>query len=139
MMRSRRMAGLVPLLILLTLFPAMAQYGRRGGGGGMGRRDIQGGKVDTPLATFQGTLRGLDAKLLTIEGPDSNTLMFHCSRKTKFFDGSKEIKRDAFKAGDPVSVEGHRAGDGSMDAVNIRMDRAQPAESTPAEQPQTAR
>src|SRR6266481_8602680 len=110
MMRNRRFARSVLVLILLTAFSAMAQYGRRGGGG-MGRRDIQGGPVDTPLATFTGTVRGSDSKLFTIEGPDGNTLMFHCSRKTKYYDGSKEIKRDALKAGDRVSVEGHRAGD----------------------------
>ncbi len=138
MMHNRRLVSSVSLLIVLTAFPAMAQYGRRGGGG-MGRRDIQGGPVDAPLATFPGTVRGLDAKLLTIEGPDGNTLMFHCSRKTKFYDGSKEIKREAIKAGDRVSVEGHRAGDGTMDAVNIRMDHGKPAEPTPAERSETAR
>ena len=131
MMRGRGLASLVSLMILLSVFPALAQYGGRRGG--VGRRDIQGGPVDTPLATFQGTVRGLDAKLLTIEGPDGNTMLFHCSRKTKYYDGPKEIKRELIKAGDRVSVEGHRAGDGTMDAVNIRMDHAKPAESTPAE------
>lgn len=75
-----------------------------------------------PLPSFDGTVRGIDSKLLTLERPDSNTIEFYCSKKTKFYDGSKKLKASAIKAGDKVLVEARRAPDGSLDAVNIRLD-----------------
>jgi hypothetical protein len=78
---------------------------------------------DEPLPSFPGIVRGIDAKGLTIERPDSNTMDFHCSKKTKYFDGSKKIKPSDVKPGDSVSVEAKRAIDGSLDAVSVRLDR----------------
>jgi hypothetical protein len=74
------------------------------------------------LPSFGGTIRGIDDKLLTIERPDSNTMEFHCSKKTHYFDGSRKIKAAAVKAGDTVTVDAKRALDGSLDAVNVRVE-----------------
>jgi hypothetical protein len=83
--------------------------------------------------TFTGIVRGIDAKVLNIEGPETNTLVFHCSKKTKYFDGDKEIKRDAIKTDDHVSVDSRRAPDGSMDALNVRLEHPKTEEATPEE------
>src|ERR1051326_8876322 len=55
-------------------------------------------------------------------------MLFHCSRKTKYYDGEKEIKRDVIKAGDQVSVDGRRAPDASLDAVIVRVEHPKPPE-----------
>ncbi len=76
-----------------------------------------------PLPSFAGTVRGIDSKGLTIERPDANTLQFNCTRKTTYYDGSKKIKASAIKPGAQVSVEAKRALDGTLDAVNVRLER----------------
>ncbi len=80
-----------------------------------------------PLPSFDGTVRGIDPKLLTLERPDSNMLEFNCSKKTKYYDGSKKLKASAIKAGDRVVIEAKRALDGTLDAVNVRLDRQKPS------------
>ncbi len=80
----------------------------------------------TVLPSFSGMIRAIDAKMLTLERPDANTLEFHCSRKTKYYDGSKRIQRSALKPGDHVSVEASEAPDGSLDAVNVHLERPKP-------------
>ncbi len=100
------------------------------GGGG---RSQQPSLSATPAVTFTGIVRGIDAKILNIEGPETNTLVFHCSKKTKYFDGGKEIKRDAIKTDDHVSVDSRRAPDGSMDALSVRVEHPKTEEATPAE------
>jgi hypothetical protein len=90
------------------------------------RQTRPGGKQNTEagvLPAFDGVVRGLDKKLLTLERPDANTMEFHCSKKTSYYDGTRKIKISAIKDGDPVLVEAKRAPDGSLDAVNIRLNR----------------
>jgi hypothetical protein len=117
-------------LVLCIAIPVLAQYGRRSS---VGRRSSDPPPVgQTPVATFAGTVRGIDAKILTIEGPESNTLLFHCSKKTKYYDGEKEIKRDLIKAGDQVSVDGRRAPDATLDAVIVHIEHPKP---TPEDKP----
>jgi Domain of unknown function (DUF5666) len=88
------------------------------------------GNSTDPLPSFAGTVRGLDSKLLTLERPDENTLEFNCSKKTKYYDGDKKIKVSAVKPGDQVSVDAKRAIDGSLDAVNVRLEHPKPAGSS---------
>jgi hypothetical protein len=121
------------LLLIVVAAIAIAQVGRsypgqpgRGVGLPSAVPDIGTKKQkspDEPLPSFPGTVRGIDAKGLTIERPDSNTMDFHCSKKTKYFDGSKKIKPSDVKPGDHVSVEAKRAIDGSLDAVSVHLDR----------------
>lgn len=121
--------------------PASAQFGRFPGSGspipgrgGVGLPSpVPGGRQpgtgkqktpDEPLPNFTGTVRGIGSKTLTLEGPESNTLQFNCSKKTKYYDGSKKIKSSAIQAGDRVSVEAKRAPDGTLDAVNVRLEHS---------------
>ena len=62
-------------------------------------------KPDEPLATFTGTVRSIDGKTLIIEVPEGNTLELNCTRKTRYYDGSKKIKFSAINPGDRVTVE----------------------------------
>lgn len=119
------------LLFLAAAIPASAQYGRSRMGGS--RNTQQPSLSSTPAVTFTGIVRGFDSKLLNIEGPETNTLMFHCSKKTKYFDGEKEIKKDVIKMDAHVSVEAKRAGDGSMDALNVRLEHPKTEEPTQEE------
>ncbi|MGE5647520.1 MAG: DUF5666 domain-containing protein [Acidobacteriota bacterium] len=77
-----------------------------------------------PLPGFGGTVRAIDSKEITIERPDTNTIQFHCTRKTAYFKGAKQIKASAIKPGDRVTVEARRAPDGSLDAVNVRLEHS---------------
>lgn len=118
------------LLLLVSGSAAVAQMypypGRSTYPRGTGRAPNSGQQQTPdgdPLPSFDGTVRGIDRKLLTLERPDSNMLEFNCSKKTKYYDGSKTIKPSAIKAGDRVLVEAKRALDGTLDAVNVRLDR----------------
>jgi hypothetical protein len=118
-----------------TAFAQMTPYPGGGGrGGGVGLpppvpelnkepRDNKQKSPDESLPSFAGTVRGIDSKALTLERPDANTLEFNCSKKTKYYDGSKKVKASAIKPGDRVSVEAKRAPDGTLDAVNVRLER----------------
>jgi len=130
MIRLRRFM-ILALVLVAAGIPASAQYGRpRYGGGG---RSQQPSLSSTPAVTFTGIVRGFDSKLLNIEGPETNTLMFHCSKKTKYFDGEKEIKRDEIKVDAHVSVEAKRAPDGSMDALKVHIEHPKTDEATQGE------
>jgi hypothetical protein len=132
MIRLRHFINCALLLLLAAGIPATAQYGRPRQGGA-GRNSQQAPLSQTPAVTFTGIVRGIDAKLLNIEGPETNTLLFHCSKKTKYFDGANEIKRDTIKAGDRVSVDARRGPDGSMDAVSVRIEHPKAEEATRGE------
>jgi len=102
-------------------YPGRSTYPR---GTGRTPNNGQQQQAGDPLPSFDGTVRGIDSKLLTLERPDSNTIEFNCSKKTKYYDGSdKKIKPSAIKAGDRVLVEAKRALDGTLDAVNVRLNR----------------
>jgi hypothetical protein len=89
----------------------------------------QTGVGPLPLASFTGTVRGLDKKTLLLEEPDANTLQFFCSGKTRYYDGSKKIRAAGIKPGDRVSVDASRGLDGKLDAVNVRLLRPENARS----------
>ncbi len=79
---------------------------------------------DTLLATLNGTVRGITSKMLTMEDEDGNTLQFDSNRKTRYFDGKKQIAAGDIKEGDRVSVEARRLLDGRLEAVNVRRETA---------------
>lgn len=138
MPRVRRSLNLLPLLLFAVSASAqMTPYPGRYPGRStrvpsntQGKVDPSGTSKDGALPSFAGTVRGLDAKLLTLERPDENTLEFNCSKKTKFYDGTKKIKVTDLKPGDRVSVEAKRALDGSLDAVNVRVEHQKPSGSS---------
>lgn len=90
------------LLSLITALPVAAQ------------------RAAVPLATFTGTVHDMDGKTLTVEDADGKTLHFFCSHKTRYFDGSKQIKSSDIKPGDQVSVESKTRLNGEPEAVNVR-------------------
>jgi hypothetical protein len=130
-------AGTVALLLLIaggaTASAQMSPFPGGGGGRGVnlpppvpdiGKQPPKKQKQDADaMPSFTGTVRVIDAKVLTIERPDANTLDFNCTKKTKYLDGSKKIKVKDVKAGDRVSVEAKRALDGSLDAVTVHVER----------------
>jgi hypothetical protein len=73
-----------------------------------------------PMPTFTGTIRGIGPRLLTIQTEDANVLEFYCSRKTKYYDGKRQVKYSALKPGDHVAVEARHAPDESLEAVTVR-------------------
>ncbi len=90
-----------------------------------GMRQSKARKEKAPeeaLATFSGTVRAIDAKILRVDSVEGEPLDFNVSRKTKYYDGPKEIKRDAIKTGDHVSVEARPMPDGKPDAVKVHLD-----------------
>jgi len=79
--------------------------------------------VEVVMPAFPGTVRGISAKSLNVEVHDENMMLFNCSKKTVWLDGTKKIKPDAVKAGDLVIVEARKAPDGSLDAVYVRLQK----------------
>ena len=82
--------------------------------------------LETPVATFRGTLKSIDKKdvILTLTEKDQE-VTFHRSRKTKFLKDGKEIKPATITPGTTVSVEAKRDALGNIDAVNVIVE-AQP-------------
>ncbi|HYM13503.1 MAG TPA: hypothetical protein VEU62_22375, partial [Bryobacterales bacterium] len=95
----------------------------RRGGSGPASTDRNG-----PLANFRGTLRKLEAKTIVVEPSDSRVLEFERSRKTKFYKESAEAKASDFKPGDYVSIDATRDEMGTLHAVNVRWEKAPPAD-----------
>jgi hypothetical protein len=113
---------------LLTPATLFSQYGRR--------RIPMAGNVpgmDLPAATFQGNLRAVTKKDLTIDVKDASdqSLTFRISHKTKFIKDGKEIKRSALEVGTLVAVDATRDPDQKFSALNVIVN---PPKPKPAEQ-----
>jgi len=135
MTRSLKLLTYVLLMFTLTsLVSAQSPYPGRSSRGGRGGTSRPRANPDSEniLPNFDGTVRGIDSKGLTIELPDSNTLEFNCSKKTNYFDGTKKIKPKDIRPGDHVSVEAKPAPDRSLDAVNVRLGHPKPPANQPA-------
>lgn len=81
------------------------------------------GTAGEPAADFHGRVRVVTSGLLRVDTAGEQTLEFHYSRKTKFYDGDKKLKAISLKPGDRVSVEARRGLDGGLDAVTVRLER----------------
>jgi hypothetical protein len=113
-------------LLAVLLVPALllSQYGRR-------TRFPTAGNVpgtDLPAVTFQGNLRALTKKDLTIDVKDATdqSLTFRISHKTKFIKDGKEIKRNAVEVGTVVAVDATRDPDQKFSAVNVIVNPPKP-------------
>jgi len=120
-------SSLVLLAIFLMSLPAAAQRSgstpRTGSSrGGSRSGTTQGPRVspDEPVATFEGTVSGVTHKKILVDDADGNTMDFYTTKKTRIFDGDKEIKASQLKTGDRIHVEAQRHMDGTVDAVNVR-------------------
>jgi hypothetical protein len=78
---------LFAMLLLVTTVPVCAQT------------------PDEPLASFTGIVRHMDGGNLTLARPDQDDLEIYCSHKTRYFSGTRKIKREEIKPGDRVLVE----------------------------------
>ena len=83
--------------------------------------------MEQPLATFSGVVQEIDAKRITLQDNDSNTLQFVCTRKTRYFAGAKRAKAADIKPGDRVSIETKRFPDGELEAINVRLEPKKPS------------
>ena len=76
--------------------------------------------TDLPRATFEGTVKAIDHKKMVV-AEEENDMDFYFTRKTRIYDGQKEIKPAQLKTGDRVKVEATPRGDGTVDAAVIRV------------------
>src|SRR5438270_2437220 len=130
MWRCRLASALVSGLCAQTPYP--------GGQSRQGRRRQPQNKVpdlETPVATFHGTLRSINKKEVVLELPEDQSIAFHISHKTKFLKDGKPVKSSAIAAGAPVTVDGKRDLLGNVEAVTVTVDSSKkpPADSKPPE------
>src|ERR1700687_6225438 len=108
MKRVSRVFPLVLVLLLVAPLPGTGQIG------------------PLPLASFTGTVRDIDGKALTLDNTDSDPLHFFCTRKTRYYSGSKKINSSDIKPGSRVTVESKPARDGELEAINVRLEPPKP-------------
>ena len=118
----------IALVLLSTLClpgPSQTRRGRQ--------RQPQTGisDLETPVATFQGTVRSINKKEIVLDMPEDQSSAFHISHKTKFVKDAKPIKPATIAAGAPVTVEGKRDALGNTEAVTVTVDTKPPAKPAP--------
>jgi len=74
-----------------------------------------------PLASFSGTVRQIGSTTLTLARQDQDDLDISCTRKTRYYNGAQQIKREKIKPGDRVSVETKLDLYLKPEAVNVRV------------------
>jgi hypothetical protein len=87
--------------------------------------------LETPVATFHGTLKSVSKKEIVLALPEDQSIAFHISHKTKFVKDGKPIKPTAVAAGAPVTVEGKRDLLGNVEAVAVTVDTKPAVKSDP--------
>src|ERR1041384_4626349 len=83
--------------------------------------------LETPAATFHGTVRSISKKEIVLDLPEDQSVAFHISHKTKFLKDAKAIKTAAIAAGAPVTIDGKRDLLGNVEAVTVTVDTKPPA------------
>jgi hypothetical protein len=79
-------------------------------------------ELETPVATFHGTLRSISKKEIVLDLPEDQSITFHISHKTRFVKDTKSIKPSAIAAGALVTVDGKRDLLGNVEAVTVTVD-----------------
>jgi hypothetical protein len=119
------MRYLAMFLVLLALWlPARlpAQYSRRRG---PASATANSGPYGGPAVTFNGTVKALTKKELTVDldpadpGADRQSLTFRLSKKTKFLKDDEPIKPSDIEVGTHISVDATRDGDLKLSALNV--------------------
>ena|SRR5690349_5716477 len=87
--------------------------------------------LETPAATFHGTLKSISKKELILALPDDHEVVFYLSHKTKFLKDQKPIKPSAIPADARLSVDGKRDIRGNTEAVSVTVEssKAEPPKS----------
>lgn len=75
------------------------------------------GKIPNP--TFEGVLKMLTSKEILLQMQSDQTLEIRRDRKTKWFDGDKEIKADSIAVGTPLAVDVRQDLDAKPIAVKV--------------------
>jgi len=123
MMRMLSIAVAVAVVVSAQM-PSGARRGRQGKQGQTGISPLE-----TPPATFHGTLRSATKKEIVLALPEEQSVAFHISHKTKFLKDGKAIKPTAIPEGTTLTVEGKRDLMGNVEAVSVTVDP--PAKSPP--------
>src|SRR5215467_11412745 len=87
--------------------------------------------LETPVATFHGTLKSINKKEVVLALAEDQTIAFHVSHKTKFLKDGKAIKPSAIPADAPLTVDGKRDLLGNVEAVTVTVDAAKKTGQTP--------
>lgn len=112
-------SAMLIVLALLAEAPAAAQSRR----GGVRQNTTKGAGVDPSLsaaiATFNGTLKAVTKKDLTVDLDTGNTVEFKLSRKTEFYFGEKKVTAKDLAPEAAVKVEGNKDGFGVLTATRV--------------------
>jgi hypothetical protein len=113
--------------------PVPARQGRQGKQRQQPQNKVS--ELETPVATFHGTLRSINKKEIVLDLAEDQSIAFHISHKTKFLKEAKAIKPTAIAAGAPVTVDGKRDLLGNVEAVTVTVDSSKtpPPGSKPPE------
>lgn len=111
-----------------------AQLGAQAPAGKRSRPQQHVSPLETPVATFHGTLTSASKKEVILALPNDQSITFHVSHKTKFLKDSKPVKPEALPAGAAVTIEGKRDLLGNVEAVSVTLDS--PAKTPPANAPE---
>jgi hypothetical protein len=133
--RKLRLTPFLPGLLAAMLVPALCAQTPTMGRVRTGRtRQPQTGisDLETPAATFHGTVRSISKQEIVLDLPEDQSVAFHISRKTKFVKEAKPIKPTEIAAGAPVTIDGKRDARGNTEAVTVTVDTKPAARPDPA-------
>jgi hypothetical protein len=100
--------GLLSYVTALTLVLGISAFAQKAG--------------DLPTATFHGVIESVDHKKIVVD-QEGNSMDFYITRKTRVFDGEKEIKASELKRGQQIQIEAIPHLDGTVDAVTVRLQK----------------
>src|SRR5579871_4702401 len=103
---------ILAILVLSAVCTAQMTTGRR-------RQTRQTGisPLETPAATFHGTLTSVNKKQLVLGIGEDQAITFYVSHKTKFLKDSKPIKPAEIASGTLLAVDGKRDAMGNTEAI----------------------
>ncbi len=118
-----RYIAMFPVLLALLL-PARlpAQYSRRRG---PASATANSGPYSGPAVTFNGTVKALTKKELTVDldptdpGAERQSLTFRLSKKTKFLKDDQPVKPSDIEVGMHIALDATRDGDLKLSALNV--------------------
>jgi hypothetical protein len=116
-------AVLIPLLCAQT--PSTGRQTRQSRGRQQPQNKVS--DLETPVATFQGTVRSISKKEIVVDMPEEQSIAFHISHKTKFVKDAKPVKPATIATGARVTVDGKRDLLGNVEAVSVTVDTKPPA------------
>jgi hypothetical protein len=111
-------------VLLALLLPARlpAQYSRRRG---PASATANSGPYSGPAVTFNGTVKALTKKELTVDldptdpGAERQSLTFRLSKKTKFLKDDQPVKPSDIEVGTHIALDATRDGDLKLSALNV--------------------